>query len=325
MVDLDQHRSGLGIILDQQSYLGSTWHQRAPLSLLQGHAESIEALFTVGDFLTCMEYLRKEDRDSVTHLVHSIQKVLTLLKEVKAFPEVEELFGAVAAEPVQVGHRTFPSANWAALFLAAFYANDLDLAIRFGPRLLNLRELLSDIAKMSDKEKTRELTAREITRLVSSRDFSFALMDHWFARLSQPALSPDEIYRLEAPARQEFFRAWQRFFPAGSKYKTLADVADEQRRWIANVFFGPHSRGRRPAYKRDHQWLDWHEQDKLGPAKIRDRWDGLSDKERLDICPTACERVGGNDPKTQKSGRATVITALKKAQKERMTQTNRRA
>jgi hypothetical protein len=41
----------------------------------------------------------------------------------------------------------------------------------------------------------------------------------------------------------------------------------------------------RPAFHRDHLWLDWHEEEKCGPAKIRDRWDKLNDEERKGLCP----------------------------------------
>lgn len=325
MVGRDQHRSGLETILAQQSRLESTWHWRAPLLLLQAHAECVEALWTVGDFLLAVEGLEREDLESVTRLVHSIREVLTLFQRVKAFPEVEELFGAVAAEPVQVGWLAFPSANHATLFMAKHYEETLNLGIRFGPLLLDWKTLSSAIAKMSKEERIRQLTAKEIAQFVSSPGFSLALIDHWLGRVSTTEVSDEEIHRLEAPARQEFFRAWQRFYPLGSKYKTLADAVEDQQRRVVDVLFEPHRRGRRPAYARDHRWLSWHEQEKLGPAKIRDKWDGLPDEERRAICPTAWEKVGGDDPKTQACGREIVKTALKKAQQERMTQTNRRA
>ena len=74
---------------------------------------------------------------------------------------------------------------------------------------------------------------------------------------------------------------------------------------------------RRPAYDRDHLWLRWHEQDKMGPAKIRDGWDGMSDDERKTACPRAWETISGDGAKMKKSGREVVITGLKKARKER--------
>jgi hypothetical protein len=76
-------------------------------------------------------------------------------------------------------------------------------------------------------------------------------------------------------------------------------------------------RKRRPAYERDHLWLQWHEDDRLGPAKIRDRWNRLSDEKRQAICPTASERIVATDSKTMNAARALVKTAYRKAAKER--------
>lgn len=62
----------------------------------------------------------------------------------------------------------------------------------------------------------------------------------------------------------------------------------------------------RPAYTRDHQFLVWNEEGSK-PANIRDKWNALSEAERKRICPTRWETVG----------REVVVTALKKAKKER--------
>ena len=74
---------------------------------------------------------------------------------------------------------------------------------------------------------------------------------------------------------------------------------------------------RRPAYDRDHLWLDWRLQGKMAPAAIRDRWDGMSDDERKAMCPCAWQSIGGDDAKTKRSGRAVVVNGLKKARKEK--------
>jgi len=72
----------------------------------------------------------------------------------------------------------------------------------------------------------------------------------------------------------------------------------------------------RPALRRDHFWLSLKTEKKLGPAKIRDYWDRMSDEERKRIAPRAWEKVGGNDPKTRKSGRETVKRGLRVAKSE---------
>jgi hypothetical protein len=70
---------------------------------------------------------------------------------------------------------------------------------------------------------------------------------------------------------------------------------------------------KRPCYGRDHEFLRWQKDEKLTPAKIRDRWDSLSEAERKKICPTNYEPIG---KPLKKAGRAVVVTALKKAASE---------
>jgi hypothetical protein len=72
---------------------------------------------------------------------------------------------------------------------------------------------------------------------------------------------------------------------------------------------------RRPCYDRDHQFLRWKKEG-LTPAKIRDKWDSLREKERKGISPASYDCVGGPTIGEKKSGRAVVVQGLKKAQKE---------
>jgi hypothetical protein len=90
------------------------------------------------------------------------------------------------------------------------------------------------------------------------------------------------------------------------------DAATPAKRLAANE-----ATGKRPAYRRDQLWLNWYEEDHLGPAKIRDRWDAMSDHERIAACSTCCERVGGNDDKSRRAGREVVKNGLKEARKDR--------
>ena len=68
---------------------------------------------------------------------------------------------------------------------------------------------------------------------------------------------------------------------------------------------------KRPAYIRDHTWLSWSLKDGSTPAKIRDRWNQLSDTERQKICPTAYYKIGKGN-----SGREVVKKALERAKTE---------
>lgn len=61
---------------------------------------------------------------------------------------------------------------------------------------------------------------------------------------------------------------------------------------------------KRPCHDRDHLWLRWHEEERMGPAAIRDRWN--QGHQHPD------DRISAD-----KRGRATVITALKKARCEK--------
>ena len=69
---------------------------------------------------------------------------------------------------------------------------------------------------------------------------------------------------------------------------------------------------RRPAYERDHLWLKWRDVEEIGPAAIRDRWNGMSGEERKTICPRAANCIGSGEP-----GREVVRKALKRARRER--------
>jgi hypothetical protein len=47
----------------------------------------------------------------------------------------------------------------------------------------------------------------------------------------------------------------------------------------------------RPAYRRDHTFLEWYKPRVIGPAKIRDKWNALPDESRKQICPKCWEKV----------------------------------
>jgi hypothetical protein len=130
------------------------------------------------------------------------------------------------------------------------------------------------------------------------------------------------------PPSDVAYLATDLFFAPGPPIPTPPEPAkpvDEEAELLSNVNEEPaesKTAGQsddRPAYKRDHTWLDWNKQDKQGPAKIRDRWNVLSEVERKNICPTTFGKVGGSTSDGKKAGREVVKAALKKAEKERGT------
>jgi hypothetical protein len=145
----------------------------------------------------------------------------------------------------------------------------------------------------------------------------------WFTQAcrtyeSMPEFSIRRLDRFRALALQELCRAsdrrciTKRSRPGDEISVSLSSIR-------AQELAASHAKAEklRPAYERDHCWLDWHEQDHLGPAPIRDRWDQMTDEERKAICPRSYEKVGGRDAESQNAGRETVKKGLKKAKKER--------
>ena len=112
---------------------------------------------------------------------------------------------------------------------------------------------------------------------------------------------------------------WNVFLASAKTIELLID----RRQWPAETPPRPSSlnpdrvAGTRPAHERDHLWLRWREEDGLTPAKIRDRWDSMTDEDREAVCPDACERVGDA---SMKAGREVVVKGLKKARGEKADQ-----
>ncbi len=112
--------------------------------------------------------------------------------------------------------------------------------------------------------------------------------------------------------------------PATKNDKQPMDLTDEQFKTLVNP---PDSSLDaeslfRPAYRRDHEWLKWVKDKGMTPAKIRNFWNGMSDEERRQICPSCSDKIGGTDSKGKKAGLAVVKEGVKKAKKERDAQTN---
>ena len=73
---------------------------------------------------------------------------------------------------------------------------------------------------------------------------------------------------------------------------------------------------RRPAYGRDHKWLEWKEKEGMTPATIRDRWNKMSDDERRRICPQKWQPIESENGR--EGTRDLVEKALRKARKDQL-------
>jgi len=157
-------------------------------------------------------------------------------------------------------------------------------------------------AKYGDPCKDRLVTPKSV---VQHYDIASAAL-----RESLPPIQ-DDASRFLAGIKAELARAADRRLITNRSYPT-----DELPAPVPDIPFPPDD-GRRPAYGRDHKWLEWVKTAGLTPAKIRDRWDELPEEERQQICPNACHQIGGASSQEKISGREIVKTAIKKAKKER--------
>jgi len=114
-----------------------------------------------------------------------------------------------------------------------------------------------------------------------------------------------------AHLRQEFFRAWQLWYPAGTKYEIYDSSKEDADDLLSNVL-NDQELPMRPAYARDHLWYRWNIEG-LTPAIIRDRWNSMSDKERKTISPMSWNKIGTNG---KDKGRDLVKKSLARAASE---------
>ena len=70
--------------------------------------------------------------------------------------------------------------------------------------------------------------------------------------------------------------------------------------------------GNRPTGARDHLWLSWREEDGQKAPEICKRWNQMSEAEREQVSPDACDKITERDPKY-----STVKQGLKNAREEK--------
>ena len=102
----------------------------------------------------------------------------------------------------------------------------------------------------------------------------------------------------------------------------LRRACDRRSRPMSRVRFAcdrRHKRKERPTYLRDHAWLGWAESENLGPARIRDRWNNMTEEERSGICLRAPGRIGKGE-----AGRDVVKKGLANAKSEKSANRRRR-
>ena len=155
-------------------------------------------------------------------------------------------------------------------------------------------DLLSDVRVISETEAQKDPSrylilshnARKIMRDLQTSP-NRQLLRHVFYRIALAVTDyANELHRLHTSRSASSPISDEYVLLGAGGVKTDGDDEDKSR----------------PAYKRDHRWLEWHEKDGLGPAKIRDKWDRLSDDQRKQICSTASGKIGGTDSKIRKPG-----------------------
>jgi hypothetical protein len=104
--------------------------------------------------------------------------------------------------------------------------------------------------------------------------------------------------------------------PAAPVDQVLAPVVltAEVREWIKDL---PPDAGLRRAYRRERVWLTWHETEGLGPAAIRDRWNGLDCEARKTIAPSCFETFSGDKGSGANRVKQALIRARRDAEKNK--------
>jgi hypothetical protein len=228
------------------------------------------------------------------------------------FGGVEEEFGAVCDDVVTCGfHVQWKDGGmtmWRVAGASCHYV-----------MLHYLEEFLKVILDRLELHTTPPPTGERATRLCGwfSTEAVIRAYEALGAEMEQalegiPRLDLDGLADIRIRAQQELFRAWKRRFPeVDATYETFdADPNTVSEHEARSRELG--QGGKRTAYQRDHLWLTWSEEEGFTPAKIRDRWNGMTKKEREEASPRLPGKIGGGEP-----GRDVVKKALKRAQGEK--------
>jgi len=297
------------------------WLFRAPLPLLEAQQKAEHAvhcvwhLTSVLEEISCLDIGDKSLNDALARLnpktaanvklerLHqSICRCLVETRDAAAegrdrIQPVEELFGAIAQGTPQVHDTIAESYHRLAIELAQGYVERVleELGIDQDPEFDD-----SDAWEWFRTSFDESMVCAYVTGI----DFDT------LREIDFPTFEWRETDRLSTAIRQELFRAWKTFYTSGS-YLTLRDASETKRNAIIQAVKRP--KKPRPALGRDTLWLKWKTEERLTPAKIRDRWDRMSDEQRKRACPTCWKRVGESDPNL---GREVVKMALRKTEAE---------
>lgn len=101
---------------------------------------------------------------------------------------------------------------------------------------------------------------------------------------------------VEPALKREAILAWKRKYPErDAEFETLssdelARAEEEQKNLREN-----RPRRFRPTEARNALWAEWKAKGKLTDAKIRDKWNAMSDEERIAKCPSGSNRLPSGD------------------------------
>lgn len=295
-------------------YQSGRWYERAPRALMEPHTRVIAAIRALTEFqwevrhipTKCPEFdvaeeasllgltvedvraarLKKTEDDARSTLATWAKILATQwvsLRDAasharKYLSDVEEEFGAVAGGVVEFqGHS---ACSYHALAIRLAWLTYTGLRQLMGPDDVSQDE--DDVLTFVDGLDTEDV----IPWIESTAENDPDLLQN--AMLDECEIEWRDADRLVVQLQQELFRAWKRKYPDdGSTYETWRDDSG-----LFKTFDTLRERRRRrPAYKRDHLWLKWQQEDGLTPAGIRDMWNAMTDDQRRAVCAGAWQRV----------------------------------
>jgi len=229
------------------------------------------------------------------------------VKAIPAFEKLEEEFGGAAC--VVAEHRGLWATSYHKLVIEMALMNVGLLAWKFGlPGVSDLdRELWMwtlHHGTADYRDESLRFTAREFRKVLD--DFEVDDASDTLDSLPMRLVDANSHVRLTVCLVQEMFRVWKQRYPGDTAYKKAGSEADE---FLTLLQQGVPSR---PTYQRNCLWLKWKREEKLTPAKIRDRWNAMPNCDRATTCPRAPGKIA-----TGTRGRDLVKKALKAAESER--------
>ena len=148
--------------------------------------------------------------------------------------------------------------------------------------------------------------------------------------LQRLGLEPSDMFREDAPSRKRLELPIDKAEDSDSEFlRRLWRHQNAASSWLAalarQVGTDAIDHDVRDCYERDHYLLRLqleagkaaNGKNKLGPGKLRDHWDGLTQAQRQSISPRCSYKVGGASSKGKRKGLDAVEEGLGKARKER--------